>query len=113
MLGVAHGGLSAHVVLSDSGSCFGRGMLGDVRHAATRPAYHSPERHDGEGISPADDTWAIAVTLYYWFAAVAITAAWGLAPAVAWAIRVAALGLAATWLLRALPAARSGSPVAG
>jgi hypothetical protein len=63
-LGVAHGGVSANIVLSDGPSCQGRGVLGDVREAASRPSYHSPERHDGRGISPADDTWGAAVTLY-------------------------------------------------
>jgi hypothetical protein len=30
-----------------------------------RPGYHCPERHMGEGISQADDAWALAVTLYF------------------------------------------------
>ena len=63
-LGVAHGGVSANIILSDGPSCQGRGVLGDVREAASRPSYHSPERHEGRGISPADDTWGAAVTLY-------------------------------------------------
>lgn len=63
-LGVAHGGVSANIVLSEGVACRGRGVLGDVRQAASRPAYHSPERHQGRGISPADDTWGAAVTLY-------------------------------------------------
>jgi len=63
-LGVAHGGVSANIILSDGPSCQGRGVLGDVRQAASRPSYHSPERHEGRGISPADDTWGAAVTLY-------------------------------------------------
>lgn len=63
-LGVAHGGVSANIILSSGPSCQGRGILGDVRQAASRPSYHSPERHEGRGISPADDTWGAAVTLY-------------------------------------------------
>lgn len=63
--GVAHGGISADVVLTDADDCTSHGKLGDVRHSAIRPAYHSPERIAGHGISQADDTWAIAVTLYF------------------------------------------------
>ena len=63
-LGVAHGGVSAYCVLSGGKPCQSMGVMGDVRDAATRPAYHSPERHAGQGISPSDDTWGLAVTLY-------------------------------------------------
>ena len=64
-LGVAHGGVSANIILSEGPACQGRGILGDVRQAASRPSYHCPERHEGRGISPADDTWGGAVTLYF------------------------------------------------
>lgn len=62
---MAHGGISADVVLTETHDCTSPGKLGDVRLSAIRPAYHSPERIGGQGISQADDTWAIAVTLYY------------------------------------------------
>jgi hypothetical protein len=62
---VAHGGISADLLYTEATSCTAVGMLGDVREAAIRPSYHSPERIAGQGLSPADDTWAVAVTLYY------------------------------------------------
>jgi len=43
----------------------GQGSLADVRSSPTVPAYHCAERHGGAGISPADDTWAVAVLLYF------------------------------------------------
>jgi serine/threonine protein kinase len=64
-LGVAHGGISADVVLAEGTSRTARGVMADVRDAAIRPGYHSPERHAGQGLSPADDAWGLAVTLYY------------------------------------------------
>lgn len=64
-MGVAHGCLSASCILSPSRKPSGPGELADVRQAAMRPSFHSPERLAGQGISPADDTWAAAVTLYY------------------------------------------------
>lgn len=64
-LGVAHGGISAACVNLDGPSRNAPGQLADVRAAATMPGYHSPERHGGHGISPADDTWALAITLYF------------------------------------------------
>ena len=64
-LGVAHGGISAACVSVQGTARGSHGQLADVREAATMPGYHSPERHGGQGISPADDTWALAVTLYF------------------------------------------------
>ncbi|MCC6525042.1 MAG: hypothetical protein IT373_20475 [Polyangiaceae bacterium] len=64
-LGVAHGGLSADCVLVAGPSAAGQGFFADVRQSAPRFEYHSPERHQGRGISQADDTWAVAVTLYF------------------------------------------------
>lgn len=64
-MGVAHGSLSASCVLTMNRSPQGRGEIADVREAAMRPSFHSPERLGGQGISPADDTWGAAVTLYY------------------------------------------------
>jgi hypothetical protein len=64
-VGVAHGGISADVLFTEGTTCNSAGMLGDVREAAIRPNYHSPERIAGHGLSPADDTWAVGVTLYY------------------------------------------------
>ncbi len=62
--GVAHGGISADLVLTETHDCTSAGKLGDVRHTPAQVAYHSPERVSGRGISQADDTWAVAVTLY-------------------------------------------------
>ena len=64
-LGVAHGGISAECVLTDASVRTAKGSLADVRSSPTVPAYHCPERHAGAGISPADDTWAVAVLLYF------------------------------------------------
>lgn len=64
-MGVAHGGLSPSCIVADGPHASGRGELADVRHTAIRPPYHAPERLEGAGISPDDDTWAIAVTLYF------------------------------------------------
>jgi len=64
-MGVAHGGLSASCIVTASLTPQAQGELADVRRAAMRPSFHSPERLGGQGISPADDTWGAAVTLYY------------------------------------------------
>jgi len=63
-LGVAHGNITAEAVRIDGLARASRGVLADARHLRDLPAYHSPERIDGEGASVADDTWAAAVTLY-------------------------------------------------
>jgi eukaryotic-like serine/threonine-protein kinase len=63
-LGVAHGSVTAEAVRIEDSSCTSRGFLVDARRLHDLVAYHSPERADGEEISPANDTWAVAVTLY-------------------------------------------------
>ena len=63
-LGVAHGSISVHLILTATPAYTSRGVLADVRRGATRPAYHSPQRLSGQGIDQADDTWACAVVLY-------------------------------------------------
>lgn len=64
-LGVAHGGLSPHVILTQDRDVAAAGMLGDVRQAATRPSFHSPERLAGGAISTADDCWGAACSLFF------------------------------------------------
>jgi hypothetical protein len=64
-MGVTHGSISAACILIDEASPTSRGLLIDVRRVANHPGYHSPERATGAGISPSDDTWAIAVMLYH------------------------------------------------
>ena len=63
-LGVAHGSITAEAVRIEGSSRASRGFLVDARRLHDLVAYHSPERADGESISPANDTWAVAVTLY-------------------------------------------------
>lgn len=50
---------------------------------------------------------ALAVGIYYWFSGPSIAAAWQLSAVASWLIRVAALLLVGTWLLRALRGPRS------
>jgi hypothetical protein len=64
-LGVAHGGISAECIVTADVPRSARGVLVDVRSSPTLSAYHSPERHAGRGVSLEDDTWAVAVTLYF------------------------------------------------
>jgi hypothetical protein len=62
--GGVHGRLSADGVLIESGKCTTEGRLIPFAELPENIAYHSPERERGEGGSQADDTWAVAVTLY-------------------------------------------------
>ncbi len=64
-LGVAHGNLSGDSVLIEAVSRTAKGVLVDPRHSPTMVAYHCPERLGGGGVSQADDTWAIAIALYF------------------------------------------------
>ncbi len=62
--GGVHGRLSADGILIESGKCTTEGRLIPFAELPENVAYHSPERERGEGGSQADDTWAVAVTLY-------------------------------------------------
>ncbi|HVY47268.1 MAG TPA: hypothetical protein VHB21_15375, partial [Minicystis sp.] len=63
-LGVAHGSVSPACVETDGAERAKRGRLADVRSTPSNVAYQSPERVLGGDISIADDTWAVAATLY-------------------------------------------------
>lgn len=63
-LGVAHGNISLECLLVASTAPSSRGVLIDIRRAPASVAFHSPERAQGGQISPADDAWAIAMTLF-------------------------------------------------
>lgn len=62
--GVAHGNISPGCILAGDVDPRSRGMMADVRRTSESASYHSPERVTGAGISTADDTWAVAATLY-------------------------------------------------
>ncbi len=63
-LGVAHGAITAEALKIEGPSGGSRGLLADASRVRDLLAYHSPERGGGGPISPEDDTWAVAVTLY-------------------------------------------------
>ncbi len=63
-LGVAHGSISPACIMTTGVERTARAYLADVRHTSSIPSFHSPERIKGGDISTADDTWAVAVTLY-------------------------------------------------
>ncbi len=60
-----HGRISADALEIEAESCTSEGRLVDFADLPANPAYHSPERTRGGGASQADDTWALAVTLYF------------------------------------------------
>src|SRR5580693_7211473 len=62
--GDVHGRLSAAGLLIAADPCTSEGSLIPFAELPENVAYHSPERERGEGGSQADDTWAVAVTLY-------------------------------------------------
>lgn len=62
--GVSHGGISLSAIVTEGPDRNAKGLMGDVRRIADNAAYHSPERVRGGNLSPADDTWALAVFLY-------------------------------------------------
>jgi hypothetical protein len=63
-LGVAHGSVSPACILMQGIERTSKAYLADVQVTAHNPAFQSPERAMGGDLSPADDTWAIAATLY-------------------------------------------------
>jgi hypothetical protein len=63
-LGVPHGSVSPACVFVAGPERSARAFLADVRRTAPVPAYFSPERVLGGDVSIADDTWALAATLY-------------------------------------------------
>ncbi|AKT36215.1 hypothetical protein [Chondromyces crocatus] len=62
--GKVHGHVSPRCVRLSGDSSTSRGEFVDATQAPYLLAYHSPERAAGEGTSPEDDTWGIAITLY-------------------------------------------------
>lgn len=62
--GLAHGGVSPEAMKTASASRLSLGMLIPTGSARNRIEFRSPERIDGAGASPTDDTWATAATLY-------------------------------------------------
>jgi hypothetical protein len=63
-LGVAHGSVSPACIVSSAVERTSKGYLADVQFTTGMPAFQSPERIVGGDLSPADDTWAVAATLY-------------------------------------------------
>ncbi|AUX45706.1 uncharacterized protein SOCE26_072020 [Sorangium cellulosum] len=63
-LGVAHGAISPECVLTAAVDRTSKAILADLRQTPSRIAYQSPERIAGGTLSPGDDVWAIAATLY-------------------------------------------------
>ncbi len=63
-LGVAHGSVSAACVQIANIDRGAKGSLVDLQRIKSSLAHHSPERVMGGDLTPADDTWALAVTLY-------------------------------------------------
>ncbi len=63
-LGVTHGSVSPQCVQVEGKDRTARAYLVDVRRTASSPSYHSPERLNDGSLSQADDTWALACTLY-------------------------------------------------
>ena len=63
-LGVAHGSVSPACILTAGADRTSRAYIADVQHTSSTVAFQSPERVLGGDLSPADDTWAVACTLY-------------------------------------------------
>lgn len=63
-LAVAHGRVSAKAIQIAHPSCTSPGYLVDAGDLSDDPAYFSMERVMGGRCTPADDTWAVGVTLY-------------------------------------------------
>ena len=63
-LGVTHGSMSPSCLLIEATDRAARAHLVDVRRSSPSLSCQSPERVSGGGLSQADDTWALACTLY-------------------------------------------------
>jgi hypothetical protein len=63
-LGVAHGSVSPACILTAGADRTSRAYIADVQVTTSKLAFQSPERVLGGDLSPADDTWAVACTLY-------------------------------------------------
>ncbi|MCC6523620.1 MAG: hypothetical protein IT373_13275 [Polyangiaceae bacterium] len=63
--GEVHARVSARALRVADEACTAQGELALPRHLPDDPAYHSPERASGQAPTPADDTWALGVTLYF------------------------------------------------
>ncbi len=62
--GVAHGNVSPACVMIENQSPLSRGLVADVRRTAEMIQYHSPERFRSGQLSPQDDAWGLAGTLF-------------------------------------------------
>ncbi len=63
-LGVAHGSVSPACILTAGADRTSRAYIADVQHTTSSIPFQSPERVLGGDLSPADDAWAVACTLY-------------------------------------------------
>lgn len=63
-LGVAHGSVSPACVVTAAADRGAKACLADLQRTPPQFAYQSPERVLGGDLSPADDAWALAATLY-------------------------------------------------
>ncbi len=63
-LGVAHGSVSPACILTTGADRTSRAYIADVQLTTSSLAFQSPERVLGGDLSSADDTWAVACTLY-------------------------------------------------
>ncbi|MCS6900755.1 MAG: hypothetical protein RMJ98_14240 [Myxococcales bacterium] len=62
--GLVHGNVSAYTLLVSGRSPLGKGLLIDSPRQA-EATFYSPERASSGQLSQADDTWALAVLLFY------------------------------------------------
>jgi serine/threonine-protein kinase len=62
--GLVHGNVSAYTLLVGGRSPYGKGILVDSPRQA-EATFYSPERASSGQLSQADDTWALAVLLFY------------------------------------------------
>ncbi len=63
-LRVSHGRVSAKALQIEAPDCTTEGFLLDTADLTDDPAYYSMERTEGGTRSPANDVWAVGVTLY-------------------------------------------------
>lgn len=62
--GVAHGAVSPACALIEDHAPTSRGVVADVRRTLEMVQYHSPERLANGQLSPLDDVWGLAGTLF-------------------------------------------------